>query len=115
MTNKVAMMVELLQATIGFLASDTFVYLLGSAEVALALVLLAGIGVRYARLVRVAGALVMLVVAPQVIYGDLGLPFISARGELLLKDVVLLASAQFSVMFNTRQDPEVEELEPWRP
>ena len=113
MTNKVAMMVELLQATITFLASDSFVYLLGSAEVALALALLAGIGVRYARLVLVAGTLVLLVVAPQVISGDLGLPFISARGELLLKDVALLAAAQFSDTFNAGQDMQVGELEPW--
>ena len=88
--------VGLLQASFAFLASNPVVYLLGAVEVALGLLLLAGIGVRYVGLLLVglfAGTLAIFLIAPQVTYGDRGFPFLSLPGEFLLKDLVLMAAS----------------------
>ena len=83
--------VGLLQASLPFLASSTFVYLLGVLEVVSALALFGNIGVRYVGLlilVLFAGTLTIFLVAP----GVTGFPFLTLAGQFLLKDLVLLAA-----------------------
>ena len=87
-----APVVELLQASFSFLAAASFVYLLGAVEVAAALLLFAGVGVRYVGLLLVglfAGTLAIFLIAPAVSYGEAGFPNLSLAGEFLLKDLVL--------------------------
>lgn len=87
-----APVVELLQASFSFLAAAGFVYLLGAVEVAAALLLFAGVGVRYVGLLLVglfAGTLAIFLIAPAVSYGEAGFPNLSLAGEFLLKDLVL--------------------------
>lgn len=99
-----APVVGLLQASFAFLASNPIVYLLGLVEVVLAILLLAGIGVRYVGLVLIglfAGTLVIFLIAPAVTYGDRGFPFLSLPGEFLLKDLVLMAAATALVAMET--------------
>ena len=86
--------VGLLNASLPFLASTGVVYVLGAVEVLLAVLLLAGIGVRYAGLALVglfAGTLLIFLIAPQVTYGEAGFPRLTLAGEFLLKDLVLAA------------------------
>ncbi len=86
--------VGLLQNSLSFLASTGFVYLLGAVEVAAAVLLFLGIGVRYVGLLLVgmfAGTLTIFLIAPGVSYGEAGFPNLSLAGEFLLKDLVLLA------------------------
>ena len=88
--------VGLLQASFSFLASNQVVYLLGLVEVILAILLAAGIGVRYVGLAVMGlfvGTLAIFLIAPAVTYGDRGFPFLSLPGEFLLKDLVLMAAA----------------------
>lgn len=88
--------VELLGASFSFLAFPAFVYLLGSAEVAAALLLLAGIGLRWVGLLCVglfAGTLTIFAIAPAVSFGEAGFPHLTLAGEFLLKDLVLLAAS----------------------
>jgi putative oxidoreductase len=83
--------VQLLGASLPFLAFNGFVYLLGILEVASALALFVGIGVRYVglfMLVLFAGTLTIFLITPSVT----GLPFLTLAGEFLLKDLVLLAA-----------------------
>ena len=89
-----APVVGLLQNSLSFLASAGFVYLLGAVEVAAAVLLFLGIGVRYVGLLLVgmfAGTLTIFLIAPAVSYGEAGFPNLSLAGEFLLKDLVLLA------------------------
>ena len=86
--------VGLLQASFSFLAFPGFVYLLGAVEVAAAVLLVAGIAVRWVGLVLVglfAGTLAIFVIAPAVTYGPAGFPYLSLAGEFLLKDAVLFS------------------------
>ena len=79
-----------------FLASNAFVYLLGAAEVVVALLLFAGIGIRYVGLATAAlfiGTLTIFLTSPQVSYGGMGFPFLALPGEFLLKDLGLMAAA----------------------
>jgi uncharacterized membrane protein YkgB len=88
--------VGLLDASLPFLAFSQFVYLLGAAEVVLAVLLLANVATKYAGLALVglfAGTLFIFLVAPRVVYGDAGFPLLSLAGEFLLKDLVLLAAS----------------------
>ena len=88
--------VGLLAASFSFLAFPAFVYLLGMAEVAAALLLFAGVAQRWVGLVCVglfAGTLTIFVTAPAVSYGEVGFPNLSLAGEFLLKDLVLLAAS----------------------
>lgn len=92
--------VGLLNASLSFLAFNAFVYLLGTAEVVSAVLLLAGVGTRYVGLLLVglfAGTLFIFLIAPSVSYGDGGFPQLSLAGEFLLKDLVLMA-ASFSLI-----------------
>lgn len=89
-----APVVDLLRNSLPFLAGAGFVYLLGAVEVIAALLLFAGVGVRYVGLLLVAlfaGTLTIFLVAPAVSYGEAGFPRLTLAGEFLLKDLVLLA------------------------
>src|SRR5258708_5108615 len=86
----------LLSASLPFLAFNAFVYVLGALEIIAAILLFAGVWVRYVALlclVLFAGTLTIFVIAP----GVTGFPFLTLMGQFLLKDVVL-ASAAITVM-----------------
>lgn len=88
--------VGLLEASLPFLASAGFVYLLGSLEVLAAILLIAGValplvGIFVAGLF--VGTLTIFVIAPAVSYGEAGFPKLTLAGEFLLKDLVLMAAA----------------------
>jgi uncharacterized membrane protein YkgB len=86
--------VGLLEASFAFLAFPAFVYLLGVVEVAAAVLLFAGVAVRWVGLLLVglfSGTLAIFVIAPAVSYGPAGFPFLSLAGEFLLKDLVLFS------------------------
>jgi len=99
--------VGLLGASLPFLASSGIVYVLGGVEIALAVLLFAGIGVRYVGLALLglfAGTLLILAITPKVVYGDPGFPVLSLAGEFLLKDLVLFAaSVSLTAMATARQ------------
>jgi uncharacterized membrane protein YkgB len=82
----------LLSASLPFLAFNTFVYVLGVLEIIAALLLFAGVWLRYVGLlclILFAGTLTIFVVAP----GVSGIPVLTLAGQFLLKDVVLAAAA----------------------
>jgi uncharacterized membrane protein YkgB len=84
--------VGLLQASLPFLAFNPFVYLLGAAEVAVAILLITGYFQAYAGLATVClflGTLTIFVIAPAVT----NFPTLSLAGQFLLKDLGLLAGA----------------------
>jgi uncharacterized membrane protein YkgB len=89
-----APVVQLLQASLPFLAFDAFVYLLGIVEVVGAALVVAGVGLPWVGVVLMglfAGTLTIFAIAPGVTYGDAGFPFLTLAGEFLLKDLVLFA------------------------
>ena len=91
-----APVVALLGASLSFLAFPGFVYLLGTLEVAAALLLFAGVASRWVGVLLMglfSGTLVIFLVAPAVSYGDAGFPNLSLAGEFLLKDLVLFAAS----------------------
>jgi uncharacterized membrane protein YkgB len=82
----------LLSASLSFLAFNAFVYILGALEIIAALLLLAGVWVRYVGLlclVLFAGTFTIFLTAPAVT----GFPLLTLAGQFLLKDVVLAAAA----------------------
>ncbi len=84
----------LLEASLPFLASNTFVYVVGVLELLTAALLVANVAVRYIGFLTMAlfaGTLTIFVVAPAVSYGAAGFPFLSLTGQFLLKDLALLA------------------------
>ena len=84
--------VGLLQASLPFLAFNAFVYLLGTIEIVVAILLITGIALPYAGLVTVglfAGTLTIFAIAPAVT----GFPVLSLAGQFLLKDLGLMAAA----------------------
>ena len=84
--------VGLLQASLPFLAFNAFVYLLGTVEIVVAVLLATGLALPYAGLVTVglfAGTLTIFVIAPAVT----GFPALSLAGQFLLKDLGLMAAA----------------------
>ena len=88
--------VGLLKASLPFLASAGFVYVLGTVEVIVGVALVAGFMLRYAGLVLLglfAGTLLILLIAPAVSYGDAGFPLLSLVGQFLLKDLVLFGAS----------------------
>ena len=88
--------VGLIGASLSFLAFKEFVYLLGAAEVTLAVLLFLNIGTKFVGLALVglfSGTLLIFVIAPKVVYGDAGFPLLALPGEFLLKDLVLMAAA----------------------
>lgn len=99
--------VGLLGASLSFLAFPAFVYLLGAAEVIVALALFANVQVKYAGLASMGlfvGTIVIFLIAPKVVYGDAGFPLLQLPGEFLLKDLVLFAaSATVAGMASARE------------
>ena len=86
----------LLAASLPFLASNAFVYAIGVLEITAAVLLFAGLWVRYVGLgvlVLFGGTLTIFLVAPMVTYGPHGFPFLTLLGQFLLKDAVLAAAA----------------------
>ena len=84
--------VVLLSKSLPFLASSTFVYVLGALEVIAGVLLIAGLWVRYVgllTLVLFAGMLTIFVIAPAVT----GFPVLNLIGQFLLKDIVLASAA----------------------
>ena len=84
--------VVLLSMSLPFLASSTFVYVLGALEVIAGVLLIAGLWVRYVgllSLVLFAGTLTIFVIAP----GVTGFPALNLTGQFLLKDVILASAA----------------------
>jgi hypothetical protein len=84
--------VGLLQTSLPFLAFNPFVYLLGTVEILVAILLATGIALPYAGLVTVglfAGTLTIFVIAPAVT----GFPALTLAGQFLLKDLGLMAAA----------------------
>jgi len=82
----------LLAASLSFLALNAFVYALGVLEISAAILLFAGVWVRYVGLfclILFAGTLTIFVIAP----GVTGFPLLTLAGQFLLKDVVLAAAA----------------------
>src|SRR5260370_13261086 len=85
----------LLSASLPFLASNTFVYVLGVLEIVAAILLFAGVWLRYVGLlclILFAGTLTIFVIAPSVT----GFPLLTLAGQFLLQDLVVAAAA-FSV------------------
>lgn len=106
--------VGLLQASFSFLAFDTFVYVLGAVEVAAALLLFVGIGIRHVGFLLMglfAGTLTIFVIAPAVTYGN-GFPYLSLAGEFLLKDLVLFAASIALVSMETATEMETNMQRP---
>ncbi len=84
--------VVLLSMSLPFLASSTFVYVLGALEVIAGVLLIAGLWVRYVGLLTLilfAGTLTIFVITP----GLTGFPILTLIGQFLLKDVVLASAA----------------------
>ena len=82
----------LLSMSLPFLASSTFVYVLGALEVIAGVLLIAGLWVRYVGLLTLilfAGTLTIFVLTP----GLTGFPLLTLTGQFLLKDLVLAAAA----------------------
>jgi uncharacterized membrane protein YkgB len=83
--------VGLLQASMPFLAFNAFVYLLGTTEIVVAIMLLARIMLPYAGFIVVglfAGTLTILLITPTVT----NIPTLSLVGQFLLKDLGLMAA-----------------------
>ena len=86
----------MLAASLSIFAFDGFVYVLGVLEIAAAVLLFAGIWVRYVGLgllVLFGGTLTIFLIAPAMSYGPQGFPILSLAGQFLLKDTVLAAAA----------------------
>jgi uncharacterized membrane protein YkgB len=84
--------VGLLQASLPFLAFNAFVYLLGTVEIIVAILLVTGYFQAYAGLITVGlflGTLTIFVIAPSVT----NFPTLSLGGQFLLKDLGLMAAA----------------------
>jgi len=84
--------VVLLSQSLPFLASSTFVYVLGALEVIAGVLLIAGLWVRFVgllSLVLFAGTLTIFAIAP----GVTGFPVLNLTGQFLLKDIVLASAA----------------------
>ena len=99
--------IGLLGASLSFLAFPAFVYLLGVAEVIVAIALFANVQVKYAGLAAMGlfvGTILIFFIAPKVVYGDAGFPLLQLPGQFLLKDFVLFAaSATVAGMASSRE------------
>ena len=96
--------VGLLQASLPFLAFNAFVYLLGAAELVVAILLITGYFQAYAGLATVClflGTLTIFVIAPSVT----NFPTLSLAGQFLLKDLGLMAGAVNMIAMAPVQQP----------
>ena len=90
----------------GLLATNGFVYVLGSLELVAAVFLLANRAVRYVGLLAVllfVGTLSIFLTAPAVTFGTQGFPYLTLAGQFLLKDLGLAAVAIATVAHDVRQ------------
>jgi len=86
----------MLEASLPIFAFNGFVYTLGGLEIVAAVLLFAGLWVRYvglALLLLFGGTLTIFLVAPAITYGPHSFPILSLAGQFLLKDTVLAAAA----------------------
>ena len=95
----------------GLLATNGFVYVLGSLELVAAVFLLANRAVRYVGLLAVllfVGTLSIFVTAPALTFGTpQGFPVLSLAGQFLLKDLGLAAAALATVAHDVRRRHDV--------
>jgi uncharacterized membrane protein YkgB len=99
----------LLHASLPFLAFNTFVYVLGALEILAAVLLFAGVWLRYVGLlclILFAGTLTIFVIAPAVT----GFPLLTLAGQFLLKDLVLAAAAFSVAMMNAARYGQKQHL-----
>jgi uncharacterized membrane protein YkgB len=99
----------------GFLATNTFVYVLGVLELVGALFLLINRAVRYVGLLVVllfVGTLSILATAPTVSFSGQGFPYLTLAGQFLLKDLGLAAAAIAAVARDARQHRGMDEPAP---
>jgi uncharacterized membrane protein YkgB len=97
-----------------FLATNGFVYAQGVLEVVAALLLIAGVGVRYVGLFLMLlflGTLSIFVSTPAVSFTERGFPFLSLTGEFLLKDLVLFGAAMTLVAEDAAREVGTEPLQ----
>jgi uncharacterized membrane protein YkgB len=97
--------VGLLQASLPFLAFSAFVYLLGAAEIVVAILLVTGYFQAYAGLATVClflGTLTIFVIAPSVT----NFPTLSLAGQFLLKDLGLMAGAVNVIAMAPVREPQ---------
>lgn len=90
----------------GFLATNDFVYALGSLELVAAVFLLANRAVRYVGLLAVllfVGTLAIFLTAPAVTFGTQGFPYLTLAGQFLLKDLGLAAVAIATVAHDVQR------------
>ena len=89
------------------LASNGFVYMLGTGEVLVGLLLFANFQAKYvgiASMLLFVGTLAIFATTPKVVYGDAGFPLLQLPGEFLLKDLVLFAAgASISAMAQAQE------------
>ena len=107
-----APIVALLHASLlwGFLATNGFVYVLGSLELVAAVFLLANRAVRYVGLLAVllfVGTLSIFLTAPAVTFGTQGFPYLTLAGQFLLKDLGLAAVAIATVAHDVQRRHDV--------
>lgn len=105
--------VELLGASLSFLASAAFVYLLAVVEVALAVMLFARIALRYAGLALMglfSSTMLIFLITPMAAYGPGGFPLLSLAGEFLLKDLVLFSASASIVALENARMPAAEQM-----
>lgn len=85
-----------LEGSYAFLASDTFVYILGGLEILTALLLFVGIGLRFVGvliLLFLVGTLSIFVMESAAMYSTVGFPALNVTGEFFIKDVSLAGVA----------------------
>ncbi len=85
-----------LEGSYTFLASDTFVYVLGGLEVLTALLLFIGIGLRFVGVLMLlffVGTLSIFLMESASMYSDVGFPALNVTGEFFIKDVSLAGVA----------------------
>lgn len=86
----------MLEGSYAFLASDTFVYVLGGPEGLTALLLFIGIGLRFVGvliLLFFIGTLSIFLLEPASMFSDAGFPALNVTGEFFIKDVSLAGVA----------------------
>lgn len=85
-----------LAGSYAFLASDTFVYILGGLEILAALLLFIGIGLRVVGvliLLFLLGTLSIFFIESSSMYSEVGFPALNVTGEFFVKDVSLAGVA----------------------
>lgn len=85
-----------LAGSYAFVASDTFVYILGGLEILAAFFLFSGIGLRFVGgliLLYMVGTLSIFLIESATMYSSVGFPALNVTGEFFIKDVSLAGVA----------------------